>query len=69
MGVEIVTTLWAQQNPVIVKIIEPPSDPLGLADTLVTALGLTGALVLLAIVAGAIVAGAMFLLRSRNPLR
>jgi len=40
----------------------------GLADVLLGALGLTGVMVLVAIVAGAILAGVLFFLRSRRPL-
>ena len=53
--------------PVIVKIIEPKKDPTGLADILIGALGLTGVLVLLAVVAAAIFAAVLFWSRSRKP--
>ena len=56
-----------QQNPIIVKLIEPPHDPTGLADVLIGSLGLTGAIVLLALVTGAIFAGVLFWYRSRTP--
>ena len=51
-------------NPVIVKIITPPKDESGLsqlADVLIGSLGLTGAIVLTALVLGAVLAGGMFL--------
>jgi len=51
-------------NPVIVKIITPPKDESGLsqlADVLIGSLGLTGAIVLSALVLGAVLAGGMFL--------
>jgi hypothetical protein len=55
------------QPPVTVRIVEPKSDPTGgLADVLLTSLGLTGVLVLIAIVAGAVFAGILFLVRSRT---
>jgi hypothetical protein len=57
----------AQQTPIIVRLT-PERDPTGLAGVLVSALGLTGALVLGALVAGAVVAGILFLVRSRRPL-
>jgi hypothetical protein len=61
---------WQQpESPIIVKIVEPPGDPLGLAEVLVGALGLSGALGLLALAAGILVAGVMFLLRRRHPLQ
>jgi hypothetical protein len=62
----------AQQTPsapIIVKIIEPPHNELsGLADVLIGSLGLTGALVLMALLLGALVGGVMFFVRSRRPL-
>ncbi|HEV8348534.1 MAG TPA: hypothetical protein VGQ16_18285 [Vicinamibacterales bacterium] len=57
-----------QQNPIIVKIVEPPHDPTGLADVLLGSLGLTGAIVLAAVLMGALMAGVLFWMRSRNPL-
>ena len=53
-------------NPVIVKIIEPPKDPTGLADVLVGALGLTGVLGLAAILIGLATGVVIFWLRSRS---
>jgi len=55
-------------NPVIVKIIEPPHDPTGISDVLIGSIGLTGVIVLLAILFGLIMAGLLFWFRSRNPL-
>ena len=56
-----------QQKPIIVKLMETPHDPTGLADVLIGSLGLTGAIVLLAVVTGAIFAGVLFWYRSRTP--
>ena len=56
-----------QKAPIIVRIA-PKSDPTGIAAVLLGALGLTGVLVLLALVAGAAVAAILFFVRSRNPL-
>jgi len=53
------------QEPLIVKIVETPSDPTGLADVLIGAFGLTGVLILLAIVAAAVMAGVLFWFRRR----
>ena len=53
-------------NPVIVKIIEPPKDPTGLADVLVGALGLTGVLGLAAILIGVATGVVIFWMRSRR---
>jgi hypothetical protein len=58
--------LQGQQDPIIVRIIEPPTDPTGLADVLIGALGLTGALALLAVVLGVVLGTVMFWLRSRS---
>jgi hypothetical protein len=55
------------QPPVTVRIIEPKSDPTGgLGDVLLRSLGLTGVLVLIAILAGAIFAAILFAVRSRS---
>jgi len=59
--------LIQQQKPIIVKLMETPHDPTGLADVLIGSLGLTGAIVLLAVVTGAIFAGVLFWYRSRTP--
>ncbi len=54
------------QNPIIVKVIEPPHDPTGISDVIIGAIGLTGAIVVAAIVIGLIFGGVMFWLRSRS---
>jgi hypothetical protein len=55
------------QDPVIVKILDPPNkDLVGLADVLFGSLGLTGVLVLLAVVAALAFAGVLFWVRSRS---
>jgi hypothetical protein len=59
----------APPPPIIVKIIEEDNDPLGLADVVIGALGLSGALALGAILLGVLLAGVLFLVRSRHPLR
>jgi hypothetical protein len=58
--------VWLQSKPIIVKIMPPDGDPTGLADVLIGALGLTGALTLLAIVAAVVFAGVLFWIRSRS---
>jgi hypothetical protein len=55
-----------QESPLIVKIIEPPGDPTGLADVLIGALGLTGVLVLVAVVAALVFGGLLYWRRSRS---
>ena len=52
------------QDPIIVKLVEP-SELSGLADVLLGAIGLTGALTLGAILAGLLVALLMLWWRSR----
>jgi len=56
----------ALQSQIVVKLVD--KDPTGLGDVLLTSLGLTGVLVLVAIVAGLIMAAALFFWRSRKPL-
>ena len=53
-------------DPIIVKIIDPPSDVSTLGDVLLGALGITGVIVLGAIVFGVVLAGVMFLVRHRS---
>ena len=53
------------REPLIVKIVETPHDPTGLADVLIGAFGLTGVLILLAIVAAAAMAGVLCWFRRR----
>jgi hypothetical protein len=55
-----------QQPPIIVKLVEPPRDPTGIAHVVIGALGLTGAITLIAVVLGLLVAGVMFWVRSRS---
>jgi hypothetical protein len=57
----------AQQAPIVVRFA-PKRDPTGLADVLLGALGLTGVLVLGALLLGAAFAGILYVIRSRKPL-
>jgi hypothetical protein len=59
----------AQSQPIIVKLVEPKTDPTGLAGVIIGAVGLAGALGLLAILLGVVIAGLLFVVRSRHPLR
>jgi hypothetical protein len=54
--------------PIIVKIIPPEekSELSGLADVLLGSLGLTGVIVVAAVLLGAVMAALMFWLRSRS---
>jgi uncharacterized protein involved in exopolysaccharide biosynthesis len=53
------------QTPIIVKIVETPRDPTGLASVLLGALGLTGVILLLALVLGLLAGGILYFARSR----
>jgi hypothetical protein len=53
-------------SPIIVKLVETPSDPTGLSDVLIGSLGLTGAIVLLALLLGLLFGTVLFWLRSRT---
>ena len=55
-----------QSSPVIVKLIEPKTDPTGLAHVFLDALALTGVIVLAALVAAAIFGTLLFWIRSRR---
>ncbi len=55
-------------SPIIVKVITPPRDPTGISDVIIGSIGLTGAIVLLALLLGLIMAAILFWFRSRNPL-
>jgi hypothetical protein len=56
----------AQAKPIIVKIVETPHDPTGLADVLVGAIGLTGVITLGAVTLGLLVGALIFWFRSRR---
>jgi hypothetical protein len=58
-------------QPIVVKVIEPAADSTTIADVLIGALGLTGALLLVAALCGAALGGiliAVKLLRARYDL-
>jgi hypothetical protein len=62
--------VWALQQqpdaPVVIDITPPPKgDPTGLSDVLIGALGLSGMLILCAVILAAIFAGILFFWRSR----
>jgi hypothetical protein len=55
-------------QPIIVRVVEQPVESTGVADVLIGAFGLTGALVLTAVVLGAVLGGILIgikLLRAR----
>jgi hypothetical protein len=61
--------LLQQPSPIIVQVVQQPVESTSLADVLVGAIGLTGALVLLAVVLGGAFGGlliAVKLLRRRS---
>ena len=55
-----------KNDPFMVRIIDPPSDVSALGDVMLGALGITGIIILSALVAGLVFAGAMFWVRSRS---
>jgi hypothetical protein len=55
-----------QSSPVIVRLIEPKRDPTGLAHVFLDALGLTGVIVLAALIAAVIFGAVLFWIRSRS---
>jgi len=55
-----------QSNPVIVKIVEPPHDPTGISDVIIGAIGLTGFIVLLALLLGLMFGGILYWFRRRS---
>ena len=58
--------LQPSNEPIIVRIIDPPPDIAGLADVLLGALGITGVIVVGALVVGLGFAGVLFWVRSRS---
>jgi hypothetical protein len=58
--------LQVPPDPVVVRIIEPNKDLVGLEDVLFGSLGLTGVLVLLSVIAALLFAGVLFWVRSRQ---
>ena len=61
-----VASLLQAKPPVIVRIVEEESDPTGLRAVLLGALGLTGVLIVLMLLAGVLFAVVMFWIRSRR---
>jgi len=55
-----------QSSPIIVKIVEPPHDPTGLAGVLIGAIGLTGVIVLAAVTLGLVLGALIFWVRSKR---
>jgi hypothetical protein len=56
-----------QQSPVLIDIRKAPESELSqLSDVLIGTLGIAGALMLIAVVLGAAIAGVMFWARSRS---
>ena len=60
-----------QQNPIVVQVVQQPVESTSLADVLIGAIGLTGALVLVAVLLGGAFGGLLIgvkLLRRRMNL-
>ena len=53
-------------SPIIVKIVEPPGDPLGIGGVLIGALGLAGAVTVIAVLVGLVMGGVLFFIRWRR---
>ncbi len=62
--------MMIQQTPIIVQVVQPPIESTTVADVLIGAIGLTGVLVLVAILLGGVFGGALIglkiLRRRRN---
>ena len=54
-------------SPILVRVVGPENDAVTLADVLLNALGLTGAIVATAVVLGIILGGLFILYRLRSP--
>jgi hypothetical protein len=55
-----------QQQPFFIKIAQPKSDFTALRDVLLGSIGLTGVIVLLALLSGLVFAAVLFWIRSRS---
>jgi hypothetical protein len=51
--------VMVQQAPIIVQVVQPPIESTTVADVLIGAIGLTGVLVLVAILLGGVFGGAL----------
>lgn len=51
--------MMIQQTPIIVHVVQPPIESTTVADVLIGAIGLTGVLVLVAILLGGVFGGAL----------
>jgi hypothetical protein len=49
--------MMIQQSPIIVRVIQPPTESTTVADVLIGAIGLTGMLVVVALLLGAVFGG------------
>jgi hypothetical protein len=58
--------LQSQQKPIVVKIVSPNKELSGLSDVLLGSLGLTGILVLGALLAALVFGSVLFWIRSRS---
>jgi hypothetical protein len=54
-------------SPIIVRVVGPPTDAVSLSDVLLQAIGLTGALTVVALVMGLVLGGLFILFRIRRP--
>jgi hypothetical protein len=54
-------------SPIIVRVIGPPTESVTLGDVILQAIGLTGAITLIALVFGLLLGGVFIYLRSHRP--
>lgn len=59
--------LLQPSSPIIVRVVGPTSDELGLGEVILGALGLTGAIALAALILGILLGGVFILVRIRHP--
>jgi hypothetical protein len=60
-------TLLQPASPIIVRMVGPASDDVGLGEVILGALGLTGAIAVTALVLGIMLGGLFILFRIRHP--
>jgi hypothetical protein len=60
-------TLLQPASPIIVRMVGPATDTVGLGEVILGALGLTGAIALAALILGAVLGGFFILFRIRHP--
>jgi hypothetical protein len=54
-------------SPIIVRVVGPPTESVSLGDVILQAIGLTGAISLIALIFGLILGGVFIYLRNHRP--